>query len=120
MFALSNINMSDSLLIVGFLETSTPNVVVATLVERLNASSMAIVQGPVSAKTSSVLTILGITVTTGGSTEFRRSNPPAILLAAPFFAAVTPGATIVKARGVFTAPTALNVNVTDGEAEIEE
>jgi hypothetical protein len=58
-----------------------------------------ILQGPVSARSASAgtLSILGLTVQTSGQTEYRDVSDAA-MTAAAFFAAVTEGRTVVKAR----------------------
>ena len=72
--------------------------VVATRVERTNDTKL-FLQGPATSKnaTAGSLVILGLTVTTAGA-EFRDASDQAMTQAA-FFAAVTEGRTVVKARG---------------------
>ncbi|GFO67002.1 hypothetical protein GMLC_05810 [Geomonas limicola] len=66
------------------------------------ASSQTFIQGPVSAKdaTAGTLSILGLTVSTNSGTEFRISSTSAdqAVTKSAFFAQVTAGVTIVKAR----------------------
>ena len=72
---------------------------VAVRVERTNDTKL-ILQGPVTVKNAlaGTLTILGLTVATGAGTEVRDVSDSAMSQAA-FFAAVTEGRTVVKARG---------------------
>jgi hypothetical protein len=73
--------------------------VIATRVESRNDGRI-ILQGPVSAEDTAggTLTILGITVQSSGTTSYRGMDDGS-LSAAAFFDAVTPGASVVKARG---------------------
>jgi DUF917 family protein len=71
-------------------------------------------RGPVSAKTSTSLTILGITVQTSASTQFS-SDLGGVNSQASFFSAVTANQTVVKAEGILTSPG----NISASEAEIE-
>lgn len=73
--------------------------VVAVRVERTDDTRL-ILQGPVTTKNAGAgtLVILGLTVATGAGTEFRDVSDSAMSQAA-FFAAVTEGRTVVKARG---------------------
>jgi len=92
--------------------------VVATRVERTNDTRL-ILQGPVTAKDAGAgtLTILGRTVATNGQTEFRDASDSAVGQAA-FFAAVTEGRTVVKARGKDAAAFS-GTTLTAEEVEIE-
>jgi hypothetical protein len=71
----------------------------ATRVEATNDGRL-ILQGPVASKNASAgsLGVLGLTVQTNGQTEYRDASDAA-LSASAFFAAVTEGRTVVKARG---------------------
>jgi len=73
--------------------------VIATRVESRDDVRV-ILQGPVSAEDAAggTLTILGITVQSSGSTSYHGMDDGS-LSAAAFFEAVTPGASVVKARG---------------------
>jgi hypothetical protein len=72
--------------------------IAATRVEATNDDRL-ILQGPVSARSASAgtLSILGLTVQTNGRTEYRDASEAATTAAA-FYAAVTEGRTVVKAR----------------------
>jgi hypothetical protein len=71
--------------------------IIATRIEATNDDRL-YVQGPVTSKdaTAGTLTILGLTVQTGASTEFGGSSGPST--SAAFFAEVVAGKTVVKAR----------------------
>jgi hypothetical protein len=73
--------------------------VIATRVEPRNDDRI-VLQGPVTAKdaASGTLVILGITVRSSGATSFRAMDGGS-LSAPAFFDAVTPDASVVKARG---------------------
>jgi hypothetical protein len=115
-FSLADIAIGNHLEIAGFLDAGGK--VIATRLERMQGTKT-IVQGPVSAKTTPNLTILGVTVATGATTQYRKADGTAFADQAAFFAAVTSGTTVVKARGTFTAPSTLDTNVANGEVEIE-
>ena len=110
-FGQANILVGNTLKVSAFLDNSTvPTSIVATRVERIDpiASDRHILQGPVGAKANPTLTILGVTVTTtAGGTTFLQADETPFPGATPvdqqiaFFGAVTPGQTIVKARGSF-------------------
>ena len=111
-FGLANIAAGDHLEIVGFVNSSGN--VIATKIERLKAESVTIVQGPVSAENSiaNTLTILGITVNIGTATlrDTTETQVPPVT----FFSLVSPGRTVVKAKGSLSGTT-----LTATEAEIE-
>ncbi len=94
---LSSIVAGDHLQISGVLDNTTGKVS-ASQVQRTNASSVSFIQGPVSAAASPNLTLLGISVVTSGATQFQKSDKT-VLTQATFFAALTPGVTVVKAKG---------------------
>lgn len=77
----------------------------AALLEREDLDSETELQGFVTAVAAPTLTILGVTIQTDGSTEFRDVND-APLSAAEFFSRVTTG-TIVKADGTESSPTTI-------------
>ena len=106
------IQVEDSLEVSAFLDNTTvPASIVATRVERIDAIAIErqILQGPVGNPTANpTLTILGVTVTTTATgTTFLQADETPFPGATPvdrqiaFFNAVTPGQTIVKARGQF-------------------
>ncbi len=111
-FGQADILAGDTLEVSAFLDNTTvPASIVATRVERIDPftqNDRHILQGPVGAKANPTLTILGVTVTTtAGGTAFLQADETPFPGATPvdqqiaFFNAVTPGQTIVKARGSF-------------------
>jgi len=114
-FGLANIAAGDHLEIVGFVNSS--GTVIATKIERMKASTVTIVQGPVAAEntTANTLTILGITVNIGGGAQLRDANDGAVASPSTFFQLVDPGTTVVKAKGSLNGTT-----LTATEVEIEQ
>ena len=108
-FGQANILAGNSLIVSAFLDNSTGSAsLVATRVERIDSITFDrhVLQGPVGAKANPTLTILEVTVTTtaGGTAFLQADETPfpgatAVERQDAFFAAVTPGQTIVKARG---------------------
>lgn len=110
-FNFANIATGDHVIVSGYPGASG---IVATRIERRNASAQAQLKGLVSAATpTTALTIQGVVVDTS-TASFRdiSSNPMA---AADFFTAVTPGTTIVKVKWNTFTSTSAPVN----EADIE-
>jgi hypothetical protein len=111
-FGQANILVGNTLEVSAYLDNSAaPASIIATRVERIDPIAITdhILQGPVGNPTAlPTLTILGVTVTTtaGGTTFLQADETPfpgatAVDRQIAFFAAVTPGQTIVKARGQF-------------------
>jgi hypothetical protein len=102
-FGLANLAVNDHVIVIGYQGASG---IVAARVERLNAATQAQLKGIVSAATpTSSLTILGVAVDTSAA-SFRDINSGA-MLAADFFAAITPGTTVVKVKwNTFTSTSA--------------
>ncbi|MHB8843871.1 MAG: DUF5666 domain-containing protein [Nitrospirota bacterium] len=102
-FSIASVAAGDHVIVSGYPGASG---IVATRVERRNASSQAQLKGLVSAATPTIaLTIQGVAVDTSAA-SFRdvASNPMA---AADFFTAITPGTTIVKVKwNAFTSTSA--------------
>lgn len=88
--------------------------VLAAILERDDADDEVELQGFVTAVAAPTLTILGVTVETNGSTEYRDADD-APMSQAEFFSRVASG-TLVKADGVETSPTTI---VAD-ELELED
>jgi hypothetical protein len=108
---LANIAVNDHVKLVGYQGAGG---IVATSIERLNAATQAQLKGTVSAATPTTsLTILGVAVDTSAA-SFRDINSSAII-AADFFAAITPGTTVVKVKWNTFTSTSAPVN----EADIE-
>ena len=87
--------------------------ILATIVERDDADTETILQGFVSAVADPSFTILGVTITTTGATQFRDTDDSAIS-AAEFFSRVAAG-TLVKARGLETSAMALTADEVEFE-----
>jgi hypothetical protein len=111
-FGQANILVGNTLEVSAYLDNSAaPASIIATRVERIDPIAITdhILQGLVGNPTAlPTLTILGVTVTTtAGGTIFLQADETPFPGATPvdrqiaFFAAVTPGQTIVKARGQF-------------------
>ena len=110
-FSLANIAVGDHVIVDGY---QSANGIVATSVERLNATTQAKLQGIASAATPTAsLTILGVAVDTSAA-SFRDINSNAVSAAA-FYSSVTPGTTVVKVKWNTFTSTSAPVN----EAEIE-
>lgn len=110
-FTFADIAEDDHVIVVGYQGASG---IVATVVERLDASTQALLKGVVSAATPTTsLTILGVAVDTS-SASFRdiASNP---MPAADFFNAIKLGITAVKVKWEIFTSTAAPVD----EAELE-
>jgi hypothetical protein len=97
--------------IAGFIDATGK--VVASVIQGTAPSNGTFVQGPVTAATSPNLTILGITVVTNAATQFRNFDRTSLTQAA-FFTAVSPGTTVVKAKGTVSGST-----LTATEVELE-
>jgi len=87
--------------------------ILATIVERDDADIETILQGFVSAVADPSFTILGVTITTTGATQFRDTDDSAIS-AAEFFSRVAAG-TLVKAKGLETSAMALTADEVEFE-----
>ena len=109
------IAFGDGLRIRGFLNSDGVSFT-ATRVEKLGSPvSKVVLQGPVAAKTATTVTIAGITVDLSTASTFQDNNGVAIANLTQFLAKVTPGSTVVKAKGSFSSGT-----LTAEEAELEE
>jgi len=121
--SLASIVLGDHLQITGFVTAS--GAFQASEVQRTQPSTVTLVQGPVSAKTATTLTILGLTVDTAtiaqaadfidNSTGTKVPGTGTLAQAqAAFFAKVLPGTTVVKAKGTISGST-----LSASEVEIE-
>ena len=121
--ALASIATGDHLQITGYVDAAGS--MKASVVQKTKASSLTFIQGPVSAKTTSTLTILGITVDTAAIAQAKDfvdnssglktpgTGTPAQAQAA-FFANVVVGTSVVKAKG-----TIAGTSMTASEVELE-
>ncbi|MGZ8429987.1 MAG: DUF5666 domain-containing protein [Candidatus Deferrimicrobiaceae bacterium] len=126
-FGLANIFTDNTLRVSAFLDNSTGETrIIASRIERIDALApdRKILQGIVEAKAGGAnVTILGITVQTfPGTTEFLQADGTPFPGAtenerqANFFAAVTEGRTVVRARGTAGSPSVL---MTANEIQIQ-
>jgi hypothetical protein len=88
--------------------------IVAIRVERVNNLNNIVLRAPVSAKSGSSFTQLGITVQTSGSTQFS-SDLGGVNDQTTFFSNVTPNQTVVKTEGSLAGSNTINAD----EVEIE-
>jgi len=116
LFSLADIAVGDHLEVSGYLDTG--GAIIATKIERKDASNQVVVQGPVSAFVPTTsMTILGITVDTSTTSvsNFKQLDGTSFPSAAAFYATLVVDTTIVKAKGtVFTGST-----LTATEVELE-
>lgn len=110
---INSINAGDYLEVRGSELPAGSGDILATIVERDDADTETILQGFVASVANPSFTILGVTITTNGATQFRDTDDSAIS-AATFFSRVAAG-TLVKAEGLETSTTTL----TAAEVEFE-
>ena len=108
---LATIAAGDHLQITGYVDAA--GAMKASVVQKTKASTLVFIQGPVTAKTASTLTILGITVDTsaiGQAKDFVDSSSgtkipgtgTAAAAQAAFFTKIVAGTSVVKAKGAIT------------------
>ncbi len=117
MFGLSDIAVNDHVEIGGYQDAG--GTIIATRLERKDASAQLAIQGLVTAATTATsLTILGLTVDTSATpaNHFIDIDGTPYASAADFFAAVTLNKTVVKATGTAFSGTTLTAT----EVEIEK
>lgn len=102
---LSALNAGDYLEVRGSELPAGSGSILAAIVERDNPDTETILQGFVTAVTNPSFTILGVTVQTNASTQFRDTDDSPIL-AAQFFSRAAAG-TLVKAKGVESSATVI-------------
>lgn len=102
---ISQLNAGDYVEVRGSELPAGSGTILATILERDDADAETILQGFVSTVADPSFTILGVTITTNGATQFRDVNDTAIS-AAEFFSRVTAG-TLVKAKGLETSSTTI-------------
>jgi hypothetical protein len=121
-FNLASITPNADRLAVRAYEDTSGNLV-ATRVERTKPDSRIVLQGPVDAKTIATnLTIIGVTVQTGPSTQYKDAAGNTVTPSAFFSAVSAPPApsSIVKVQGVAGPGSGNTIDATNGEAEIED
>lgn len=102
--------------------TDASGTLVATRVERTDPDPRVVLQGPVDTKTIATnLTIIGASVLTGPSTQYKDAAGNTLTPSAFFGAVSAPPATpsIVKVQGVAGAGPGDTIDATNGEAQIE-
>jgi hypothetical protein len=111
---INNLNAGDYLEVRGAEQPAGSGRILASLLERDNVDTRTILQGFATSVSAPSFTILGVTVTTNGSTQFRDTNGSSIS-SATFFSQVAAG-TLVKAQGTETSATA----ITADEVQLEQ
>jgi hypothetical protein len=110
---INSINAGDYLEVRGSELPAGSGDILATIVERDDADTETILQGFVTSVANPSFTILGVTITTNGATQFRDTDDSAIS-AATFFSRVAAG-TLVKAKGLETSTTTLTADEVEFE-----
>ncbi len=113
-FGFGNIAQGDYLKI---LAQPSGSEIVATRVERIQAQNDVELRGVVSSKTTTSMTILGITVQTSGATQFESELDSQVDTQSEFFAALTAGQSVAKASGTFSVQT---INADEVEIELPD
>lgn len=107
---LASIAAGDHLQIYGVLDNAT-GTVSASQVQRTNPDSTSYIKGPVSSVAFPDLTILGVNIVTSSvATQFQKSDD-IFMTQVDFFASVTPGVTVIKAKGMVNGATMTAVRV---------
>lgn len=110
---INSINAGDYLEVRGSELPAGSGDVLATIVERDDADTETILQGFVTAVADPSFTILGVTITTNGATQFRDTDDSTIS-ASEFFVRVAAG-TLVKAKGLETSTTTMTAEEVEFE-----
>lgn len=110
---ISSINVGDYLEVRGSELPAGSGDILATIVERDDVDTETILQGFVTTVANPSFTILGVTITTNGATQFRDVDDSSIS-AATFFSRVASG-TLVKAKGVETSTTTMTADEVEFE-----
>ena len=106
-FSLADISAGNHVQVVGFEDAG---VITITKVERMDASTVAMLKGVVTAKAGDLsnFTILGVSVATDGTATEYRDAADAAMTRVGFYGALVTNTTVVKARwNTFTALTAV-------------
>ncbi|MDH4259347.1 MAG: DUF5666 domain-containing protein [Gammaproteobacteria bacterium] len=111
---INNLNTGDYLEVRGTEQPAGSGRILASILERDDVDTRTILQGFVTSAGAPSFTILGVTITTNGSTQFLGINGVPIP-SATFFSQATAG-TLVKARGTETSATA----ITADEVQLEQ
>ncbi len=110
---INDLNTGDYLEVRGGEQPAGSGRILASILERDDIDTETILQGFVVSAANPSFTILGVTITTNGSTIFRDTNDSSIT-STEFFSRVAAG-TLVKAKGTETSSTA----ITADEVELE-
>ena len=105
---INDLNTGDYLEVRGTEQPAGSAQILASLLERNDADARTILQGFVTSASAPSFTILGVTVTTNGSTQFQDTDGSSIS-SATFFSRAAAG-TLVKARGTETSATAITAD----------
>jgi len=112
---LADINAGDYIEVRGDEFPAGSGDILATILEREDADTEAILQGFVETITDPSFTILGVTVQTGSGTVFRDVNDN-VITSADFFNQLTPNS-LVKAKGTEVSDTAISAEEVEFELE---
>lgn len=112
---LSDINVGDYVEVRGSEFPAGSGAILATILEREDADTEAILQGFVETVADPSYTVLGVTITTNGGTIFRDEND-IVISSADFFGRVATNS-LVKAKGTEVSDTV--INATEVEFEVE-
>lgn len=112
---IADLNVGDYLEIRGSEFPAGSRQIIAALLEREDVDTRTILQGFVETVSNPSFTILGVTITTTGTTVFRDTDDSPIS-AAEFFSRVTAGS-LVKADGTETSTTAITAQEVEFELE---
>jgi hypothetical protein len=115
-FSLADIMVGDSIGAIGYTDASvSPAVGVATRVMRFSSLPTALIGGPVSAATTTSLTILGVSVDI--STATLKNAGGNTVTASTFVGLITPGTTLAEAIGTWDGSTFTATAAKIGEME---
>jgi fructose-specific phosphotransferase system component IIB len=111
---INDLNTGDYLEVRGTEQPAGSGRILASLLERDNVDTRTILQGFATSVSAPSLTILGVTITTDGTTQFRDIDGSSIS-SATFFSRAAAG-TLVKAQGTESSPT----TITADEVQLEQ
>jgi len=111
---LTDINAGDYVEVRGGESPVSSGVILATILERNNADTEAILQGFVETVSNPSFSVLGVTITTNGATIFRDANK-AVISSADFFSQVGVNS-LLKAKGTEVSDT--TIAATEVEFEV--
>ncbi|MDH3305028.1 MAG: DUF5666 domain-containing protein [Gammaproteobacteria bacterium] len=112
---LADINAGDYVEVRGGEFPSGSGAILATILERDDADTAAILQGFVETISNPSFAILGVTIQTGGGTIFRDENDT-VISSVEFFSRLAPNA-LVKAKGTESSATVISADEVEFELE---